>query len=176
MVNDLIGPTPAIGGCLQCHQLFLITDTSATCLICGRPPDVWLSFGHLVPVGEDVELAPAAPAGEPEPPILIAVKCPHCDNDVQLSITDTEISVVPPPFAPPADEAAATESPLPAAAPQPEETPPAPAMAQDVFGKPVEGPPVSLPRVESTAGQTAAPVGEGQGAAAPGGASEEPPA
>lgn len=141
MVSQDTPNAPAIGGCLRCHQIFLITDSSAACLICGRPPDLSLPFGQFVPVGEDVDLVPAAPAEEPAAPILIAVKCPHCDNDVQLAITDTEISVVPPPAAPPVEEAAAEFTPLSAAASSPEPTPPPPAMAQDVFGNPIEGPP-----------------------------------
>jgi hypothetical protein len=145
MVNASTPTLPAIGACLQCNQLFLVTDTSAACLICGRPPDLSLPFGHFVPAGEDVDLVPTAPAEEPEAPILIAVKCPHCDNYVQLSITDTEISVVPPPAAPPVEEAASEVIPPSEAAPSPAETPPAPAMAADVFGNPIEGPPVGAP-------------------------------
>lgn len=113
MVNESTPNAPAIGGCLRCHQLFLITDSSATCLICGRPPDLSLPFGRFVTAGEDVELVPATSAEEPEAPILIAVKCPHCDNDVQLSITDTEISVVPPSPGPPADEVGPDSNPCP---------------------------------------------------------------
>jgi hypothetical protein len=113
MVNASTPNAPAIGGCLRCNQLFLITDSSAACIICGRPPDLSLSFGRFVPAGEDVELVPAGPAEETEAPILISVKCPHCDNDVQLSITDAEISVVPPSPGPPADEAGPDSRPSP---------------------------------------------------------------
>jgi hypothetical protein len=126
MVNASTPNAPAIGGCLRCHQIFLITDSSAACLICGRPPDLSLPFGRFVPVGEDVELVPAAPAEEPEAPILIAVKCPHCDNDVQLSITDTEISVVSPSPGPPADEAGPDSNPSPEPASSPAVETPAP--------------------------------------------------
>jgi len=130
MVSSSTPNVPAIGGCLRCHQIFLITDASSVCLICGRPPDLTLPFGPIMAAVESLELGLAASAEEPEAPILIAVKCPHCDNDVQLSITDTEISVVPPPPAPPVEEAAPEVLPNSEAAPSPVETPPPPAEEQ----------------------------------------------
>jgi len=50
------------------------------------------------------------------------VKCPHCDRDVTLSISDTEISVVSLPPPGPVEEAAAAPPQDPAAAPSPVET------------------------------------------------------
>jgi hypothetical protein len=176
MVNDPTYSPYAVGACLGCRQLFLVVDSGSACQFCGRPPDRTLAFPSLEPVGDDVQVVPPAPAEELLAVIPYTIKCPHCDNDVDLLITDTEISVLPPPAAPPADEAAATEAPLPAAAPQPADTPPPPAMAQDVFGKPIEGPPEPAP-TESTAetpgvaAQASGSVGEG-----PAPASEEPPA
>jgi len=145
MVNQATPSAPAVGGCLRCHQLFLIIDSAATCLICGRPPDLTLPFGPFPAAGLGVLLGPSPAAEEPEAPILIAVKCPHCDNDVQLSITDTEIAVVSPAPLLPAEEAGPEPPPPTEPAPPPAATTPAPAMAHDVFGNPIEGPPAETP-------------------------------
>jgi hypothetical protein len=124
MVNPSTPSAPAIGGCLRCHQLFLITDGSAACLICGRAPDLSLPFGRVVCTEADAELEPIEPAEELPAAIPYAIKCPHCDNDVQLLISDTEIMVVPPAPLLPVEEAGPDHAPSPEPA-----SPPAPAPA-----------------------------------------------
>jgi len=40
---------PAIGGCLNCGQLFLVTPGTSNCILCGRPPDLTLPFAAARP-------------------------------------------------------------------------------------------------------------------------------
>jgi hypothetical protein len=141
MVNDVTPTVPAIGACLQCNQVFLVTDTHSSCLYCGKAPSLTLPFGLGHYIDAAVQATVDTESQEPAKPILIGVTCSHCQQTIHLAITDTEIAVVPPPPAPPAEEAVA-EVPAPsAAAPPPDEPELAPAMAQDVFGHPIEGPP-----------------------------------
>jgi len=175
MVNNVTPDLPAVGGCLRCRQLFLVTDSSSSCQFCGRPPDRFLSFGPLEPVAAEPKLPAEEWAEEQLLGIPFDFTCPECGEEYQVRVTDSEISVVPPSHAPPAEEAAATEAPLPAAAPQPADTPPPPAMARDVFDNPIEGPSVPPAPLESTTEASPGFVGEGQAAAAPTGAPEEPP-
>lgn len=103
MVEPIVSSQVAIGACLNCRQLFLITPDTETCYLCGRLPAYTLRFPlasqpePVVPGTYPEELPPAAP------PTLIGITCPHCQGNVQLSITDSEIAVVPPPL-PVADE------------------------------------------------------------------------
>lgn len=94
----------AIGACLSCHQLFLVTPESAVCILCGRPPAYTLPFSAMEQVGPTPESTPTASPSPVQPPTLIGVTCPHCHGNVQLSITDTEITVIPPPPPEPAEE------------------------------------------------------------------------
>jgi hypothetical protein len=40
---------PAIGACLNCRSLFLVTFDTPNCLTCGRPPELTLSFAPAHP-------------------------------------------------------------------------------------------------------------------------------
>ena len=98
MGESIVASQVAIGACLNCRQLFLITPDTETCYLCGRLPAYTLRFPlasqpePVVPGPYPEELPPAAP------PTLIGITCPHCHDNVQLSISDSEISVVPPPL------------------------------------------------------------------------------
>jgi hypothetical protein len=164
MVNDTVPLIPAIGACCQCNQLFLVTHTAAACLLCGRPPDLTLPFGlsYYIEAAvqatleteaqeralEPVETPLAAPGNPPlpadVPPITarLPLQCPHCGEVFEVRTSDAHLLVIPPPPAPPAEEAAPEVLPTTAAAPPPDEPEPAPAMAHDVVGNPIEGPPV----------------------------------
>lgn len=104
MIEPIVTSQVAIGACLNCRQLFLITPDLETCYLCGRPPAYRLAFplapSHA-PVGLETPLEELPPAGSP---ILIGITCPHCHDNVQLSISDSEISVVPPPVPEPEEE------------------------------------------------------------------------
>lgn len=97
----------AIGGCFQCMNLTLLTADRQVCFICGRPPDCILPFpdtGGVVPVPPSLEEPTAAP------PVTAAVyggKCPHCDGDVLISVTDEAVRIMSPPSSLPAEEAGA---------------------------------------------------------------------
>jgi hypothetical protein len=116
LVEPIVSSQVAIGACLNCRQLFLITPDGETCYLCGRLPAYCLAFPPasqpepVVPGTYPEELPPAAP------PTLIGITCPHCHSNVQLSISDSEISVVPPPLPvadeEPAESAAAPDQPV----------------------------------------------------------------
>ena len=96
--------SPAIGACLSCNSLFLIQGTNVTCILCGQPPAFTLPFSPA-PVGAPLAASPETPPEPVEgPATLIGVTCPHCAGQVQLSITDTEITVLPPPPPPTPEE------------------------------------------------------------------------
>lgn len=104
MVGSIVPAQVAIGACLNCRQLFLITPDSETCYLCGRLPAYRLAFPQAAqhePVVPGLSPEELPPAGLP---ILIGITCPHCHANVQLSISDSEISVVPPPAPEPQDE------------------------------------------------------------------------
>ncbi|OGO08497.1 MAG: hypothetical protein A2Y61_03940 [Chloroflexi bacterium RBG_13_60_13] len=136
---------PAVGACLRCNNLFLVTSLGSTCMLCGRPPDLTLPFGRVVYTEDDAELEPIEPAEMGATVSTLTVECPHCGQGVELDIVDSEIVVVPPSPLLPADEAGSGSPPPPEPASPPAETPPPPAMAQDVFGNPIEGPPAETP-------------------------------
>ena len=119
--------TVAIGACLSCRSLFLITPATERCLTCGGAPTHVLPFGLATPV--DMTLEPVAPEPAPESPAadLYTGTCPHCEGCIQVLITDTEVFLSPVSVAPLAEEPAA-EVPSPAAAdsspgPSPEAVP-----------------------------------------------------
>lgn len=116
MVESIVPSQVAIGACLHCRQLFLITPDTPTCYLCGRTPAYSLPFPAGVSSAhpEPVE-GPVIPPPE-QPAMLIGITCPHCHSNVQLSITDSEIAVVPPPVPvadeEPAEPAAAPDQPV----------------------------------------------------------------
>jgi len=115
-------PTVAIGVCLNCNCVFPVHEVQLVCPLCGRAPAVkgyLQGAAGVIQEGGGPEVEAGLPAA---PPTLISVKCPHCDRDVTLSISDTEISVVSLPPPGPVEEAAAAPPQDPAAAPSPVET------------------------------------------------------
>ena len=60
---------PAIGACLECRQLFLVTPDSANCLLCGRRPDLTLPFAPVQQVAATPEPEPVFAPEEPAPPL-----------------------------------------------------------------------------------------------------------
>jgi hypothetical protein len=91
----------AIGACLPCNHLFLVGPASVDCPLCGRPPAYTLPFTAVALSAHPEPVEGSTPAPPAAPPTLIGVTCPHCDGNVQLSITDSEIAVIPPPPQPP---------------------------------------------------------------------------
>lgn len=105
----------AIGACLSCRSLFLVTYDTPNCLLCGRLPAFTLPFATAHP--EPVEGPETVLEGLP-PPAPVAtwtISCPHCEGDIEVEVTEGEISVRAP-FLPPA----------PPEEPQPEPAPVAP--------------------------------------------------
>jgi hypothetical protein len=107
--------TVAIGACLSCRSLFLITPDTDRCLLCGRAPSHMLPFGLATPVDMIPEPVASEPTPEPPAPYVTIIYCPHCDELVELLVADMEVSVIPPSVAPLAEEPAA-EVPSPVAA------------------------------------------------------------
>jgi len=69
MVQPVEIPTAAIGACLNCRQLFLVTPGTPNCLTCGQPPTLLLPFptAHPEPVeAPEEELPPAGASPERE--------------------------------------------------------------------------------------------------------------
>ena len=97
---DMIQPAPldeaVLAVCILHYQWWIISPEHPNCLVCGGPP----THSLTLPLYGEASAAPFSLAVDveapPEPPILIAVKCPHCDNDVTLEIGENGISVVPP--------------------------------------------------------------------------------
>lgn len=50
---------PAIGACLPCRQLFLVTPETPNCILCGQPPAYTQPFANAGPL--------VTPASHPEP-------------------------------------------------------------------------------------------------------------
>jgi len=97
LVESIVASQVAIGACLNCRQLFLITLDTPNCYLCGRAPAYTIGFPPAS-VHDLLQPGPSVVISPPEqPPVLIGVTCPHCHGNVQLSITDSEIAVVPPP-------------------------------------------------------------------------------
>jgi hypothetical protein len=104
LVESAVASQVAIGACLNCRQLFLITPDTPTCYLCGRPPAYGLAFAAVVSSAHPGPVEGPAISPPAAPPILIGVTCPHCQHNVQLSISDSEISVLLPPAPEPEDE------------------------------------------------------------------------
>lgn len=104
MTQPGYAPAAAIGACLNCRQLFLITPDTPNCYLCGRAPAFTLPFAVAAPSAHPEPVEGPAPPPPAAPPTLIGVTCPHCHSDIRLSITDSEISVVQPPAPEPAEE------------------------------------------------------------------------
>jgi hypothetical protein len=145
MVTPTVYQFPAIGACLPCNQLFLVTTPDTRCLFCGGLPSTIHPFAQPLRSGLAAPDEPPPPAAEPTAPTIIGVTCPHCHQNLQLSITDTEISVIPPPTPLPAEEAAPVDATPAAAASDAGPTEPPPAMAQDAAGDTIEGPSTETP-------------------------------
>jgi hypothetical protein len=103
LVESIVPPQVRIGACLKCRQLFLVTYDSPNCYLCGDPPAYTLPFTAAAPSAQPEPVEGPTTPPPAAPPILIGVTCPHCQGNVQLSISDSEISVLPPPV-PVADE------------------------------------------------------------------------
>ena len=140
MVNDVTPSVPAIGACLRCNNLFLITATSPTCLLCGAPPAVALPFPVKFTDLQDVEFERVGIAEGHERVDSVWLTCPVCATILEIAPLGSIIHSIPPPPAPPAEPAAAEPSPGPSAAVQPADTPPPPAMDQDAAGEDVRPP------------------------------------
>ena len=125
MTNITVYQYPAIGACLQCNQLFLVTTPDTRCLLCGAAP------GALLPMLPFLRAPLAVPEDElegveePAPPTLYDATCPLCGGAVHVLTTDPDVCLFPSPPALPAEEAASVPAPTAAAAPSPDETPPA---------------------------------------------------
>ena len=142
MVNITVYQYPAVGACLDCRQVFLVSDSFTRCLLCGRPPGALLPFAPPVGAPLAAPEGPPPPAEEPTHPALAYVICPFCDCNISLLTTDPDVCLFPSPPALPAEEAASVPAPTAAAASPAGPTESPPAMAHDVFGEPIEGPPV----------------------------------
>jgi hypothetical protein len=116
LVEPIIPPQVRIGACLRCRQLFLVTYDSPSCYLCGDPPAYTLPFTAAAPSAQPEPVEGLTPSPPAAPPTLIGITCPHCHSNVQLSISDSEISVVPPPLPvadeEPAEPAAAPDQPV----------------------------------------------------------------
>lgn len=79
---------PAIGACLPCRQIFLVTPETPNCVLCGQPPAYTLAF-PAVPPGF-VEPAP----DEPVEPIPAAVPSTEASPaaDEQASAAGEELT------------------------------------------------------------------------------------
>lgn len=92
--------------CNHHYQFWILSEERPNCLVCGGPP----THALALPVyGETSAPAVEAPSGAEAPPeeiITINVKCPHCDGDVTLAVTEESIAVVSPPIPAPAEEVA----------------------------------------------------------------------
>lgn len=65
-MNQPVDPlAPAIGACLDCRQLFLVTPGSANCLTCGQPPGLILPFVTTRPEPVEAPVEQSVPAEEP---------------------------------------------------------------------------------------------------------------
>jgi hypothetical protein len=60
---------PAIGACLNCRQLFLVTPATPNCILCGRPADLTLPFGVPEVVASAIGLDIHEPAPEAVEPL-----------------------------------------------------------------------------------------------------------
>ena len=90
--------------CIRDSQFWLLGPDRQACLVCGGPPTHAVKipvFGDEPPwveqAADEVEIPPAEP-------VAIAVKCPSCDADVQLLVSEDSISVVPVSPGPPGDD------------------------------------------------------------------------
>lgn len=161
MLNNYRAATPAVGACSACKLVFFYSGAGEACLGCGRPPDLILPLTPRTPIATTPNLAPPAPVPERVEPIYFAVKCPHCDNDVHLHITEREISVVSPSLPPPAEEVV-VEPPLPSAtAPPPGPTLPPWAMTETVGKEQSAG--VAEPAPLGSATEVPGPGSQGPG-------------
>jgi len=104
LAEPIVTSQVAIGACLNCRQLFLITPDTETCYLCGRLPAYTIGFPPASVHEPWVLLTYPEELPPEQPPVLIGVTCPHCHNNVQLSISNSEISVLPPPAPEPQEE------------------------------------------------------------------------
>jgi hypothetical protein len=167
---------PAVGACLRCNNMFLVTSSGSTCMLCGRPPDLALPFGQFVSVGEEAELVPSAPGRGALSVAEAWIECPNCQALLSIRTSGEVLQTITPPAVPPAEEAGPGSSPPPEPASPPAEPEPAPAMAQDIFGNPIEGPPPPPAPIESATEASPGSAGEGPAAAPASTAPEETPA
>lgn len=59
---------PAIGACLNCRSLFLVTFDTPNCILCGNPPTYTLPLTSAYPEPVEEPEQQPAPAEEPAPP------------------------------------------------------------------------------------------------------------
>jgi hypothetical protein len=139
MTNTTVYQYPAIGACLPCNQLFLVTTEVTRCLLCGAMPGLLLPFAMpravLFPAPEE----PPPPAVEPAHRDLAYITCPCCAETLALLTTDSDVCLFSPHSPPPAEEAAPEVLPTTVAASPPDLTPPTPTMGRDFYGNPIPG-------------------------------------
>lgn len=91
---------PAIGACLSCRSLFLVTFDTPNCILCGNPPTYTLSFApaHPEPVeGPPIEEQPAEESTDEEgimPPPSTAPEEPPAAESVPLAQEEEAFSTV----------------------------------------------------------------------------------
>jgi len=139
MVNTTVHQYPAVGACLQCNQLFLVTTPDTRCLTCGGMPSALLPMLPFLRAPLAAPEEPSLPAGMSPITVHVALDCPNCGQSFVVLTTDAHIFVIPPPTPPPAEEAAPVPGSTTEAAPPPDETPPTPSMDRDFYGNPIPG-------------------------------------
>lgn len=120
MAAPAVATQYAIGACLNCRNLFLVTPANPECLLCGRPATLTLPFpGPESPFAVETPSA-AEPEAPPAPLTPMPITCPVCNAALELVLNESEIylqeapSEGPVPFpamGPPAEEPAPEAAP-----------------------------------------------------------------
>jgi len=124
---------------------WILTADRPVCLVCGNPPTHTIPFSSVdgAPApGTLTSPEPASPADDG--PVVFHEKCPHCDNEITIELTESSLEVRPDVARPAGDQSPdepGTEGPG-------ESGEPAFAVSEDGDGDPAGEPPPSSPSEE----------------------------
>ncbi len=88
-------PGAAIGACIQCRTLFLVTPDRYTCPFCSNPPAETLPFPVAGAGPPSALQLHSADVPAPAAPLSLAAACPHCAGSFRLDVWGHGVMVVP---------------------------------------------------------------------------------
>lgn len=87
MVTPAATAQYAIGACLNCRNLFLVTPANPECILCGRPPTLTLPFSNRETLSEVEPVLAPEPEALPAEPDVFELTCPWCRRAVNLIVS-----------------------------------------------------------------------------------------